>query len=75
MTFPVSKLPRALQKQMKWKMSTITPNVVKNVIARTGFVPSTSELYLLKLSLYKDNIKMLLCMYPKRIVKIHAHVA
>ncbi|KAL5263499.1 hypothetical protein ACHWQZ_G008763 [Mnemiopsis leidyi] len=39
----VSKLPRALQKQMKWKMSTITPNVVKNVIARTGFVPSTKR--------------------------------
>lgn len=35
------KLPRALQKQLKWKMSTITPNVVKNVIARTGFVAST----------------------------------
>ncbi|XP_063694154.1 tubulin monoglutamylase TTLL4-like isoform X5 [Bolinopsis microptera] len=40
----VSKLPRALQKQLKWKMSTITPNVVKNVIARTGFVPSTNIL-------------------------------
>lgn len=39
----VTKLPRALQKQMKWKMSTITPNVVKNVIARTGFVPSTKR--------------------------------
>ncbi|XP_063694159.1 tubulin monoglutamylase TTLL4-like isoform X10 [Bolinopsis microptera] len=39
----VSKLPRALQKQLKWKMSTITPNVVKNVIARTGFVPSTKR--------------------------------
>jgi len=39
----VTKLPRSLQKQMKWKMSTITPNVVKNVIARTGFVPSTKR--------------------------------
>lgn len=39
----ISKLPRALQKQLKWKMSTITPNVVKNVIARSGFVASTKR--------------------------------
>jgi len=39
----LTKLPRAIRKQLKWKMSTITPNVVKNIIARAGFETSTKK--------------------------------
>ncbi len=37
---PLSKERRAL---LKWKMSSITPNVVKNCIARAGFTKCTSK--------------------------------
>ncbi|CAF0838743.1 unnamed protein product [Rotaria sordida] len=33
----IEPLPLPLRKMMKWKMSTITPNVVKNTITRSGF--------------------------------------
>ena len=37
---PLPKEQRAL---LKWKMSTITPNVVKNCVARAGFTKCTSK--------------------------------
>lgn len=33
----VEQLPLPLRKMMKWKMSSITPNVVKNTVIRSGF--------------------------------------
>lgn len=33
----IEPLPLPLRKMMKWKMSTITPNVVKNTVTRSGF--------------------------------------
>ena len=33
----VEQLPLPLRKMMKWKMSTITPNIVKNTVIRSGF--------------------------------------
>ena len=36
-------LPPDLVSQLKWKMSTITPNIIKNCIARVGFTPCTSK--------------------------------
>ncbi|XP_068716224.1 tubulin monoglutamylase TTLL4-like [Montipora foliosa] len=36
----VAPLPAELRKLLKWKMSSITPNVIKQCIARTGFKPT-----------------------------------
>ncbi|CAF4620471.1 unnamed protein product, partial [Rotaria magnacalcarata] len=33
----IEPLPLPLRKMLKWKMSTITPNVVKNAVTRSGF--------------------------------------
>lgn len=33
----IEQLPLPLRKMMKWKMSTITPNIVKNTVIRSGF--------------------------------------
>ncbi|CAF0936843.1 unnamed protein product [Didymodactylos carnosus] len=33
----IDPLPAPLKKMMKWKMSTITPNIVKNTVTRSGF--------------------------------------
>ncbi|XP_065839948.1 tubulin monoglutamylase TTLL4-like [Oscarella lobularis] len=33
----LTKLPRSVLKLFKWKMSSITPNIVKNCLARSGF--------------------------------------
>lgn len=35
--FLVEQLPLPLRKMMKWKMSSITPNIVKNTVIRSGF--------------------------------------
>ena len=40
---PDTPLPPALRSQLKWKMSSITPNVIKNCISRAGFRPCTSN--------------------------------
>ena len=40
---PDTPLPPEMRCLLKWKMSTITPNVIKNCIARVGFTPSTSK--------------------------------
>ena len=44
--FPDIPLPKEQRALLKWKMSSITPNVVKNCIARTGFTKCTSKLYM-----------------------------
>ncbi|KAK3748193.1 hypothetical protein QZH41_012997 [Actinostola sp. cb2023] len=36
----VAQLPHELRKLLKWKMSSITPNVIKQCIARSGFRPT-----------------------------------
>ena len=36
-------LPSALRSRLKWKMSTITPNVIKHCISRIGFTQCTSK--------------------------------
>ena len=41
--FSDTPLPPDLISQLKWKMSTITPNIIKNCIARVGFTPCTSK--------------------------------
>lgn len=33
----MEQLPLPLRKMMKWKMSSITPNIVKNTVIRSGF--------------------------------------
>ena len=38
-----SPLPKSKRSLLKWKMSTITPNVVKMCIARVGFSECTSK--------------------------------
>ncbi|CAI8033081.1 Tubulin polyglutamylase TTLL4 [Geodia barretti] len=40
---PYTPLPPDLISQLKWKMSTITPNIIKNCIARVGFTPCTKD--------------------------------
>ena len=41
--FTVETLPWELRKLLKWRMSPITPNVVKNCIARSGFRATKSK--------------------------------
>jgi tubulin polyglutamylase TTLL4 len=41
----VEQLPLPLRKMMKWKMSTITPNIVKNTVIRSGFRLISSMFY------------------------------
>ena len=36
-------LPAHYKSKLKWKPSTITPNIVKHVISRVGFTFSNSE--------------------------------
>jgi len=39
----VQSLPAEYRKLLLWRMSPITPNVVKSCIARSGFRPTTSS--------------------------------
>lgn len=41
---PVEKLPWEQRKLLRWKMSTVTPNIVKQTIGRSHFKISKSEL-------------------------------
>ena len=36
-SFAVEQLPWEVRKYLRWKMSTITPNVIKNCVARSSF--------------------------------------
>ena len=40
---PVEKLPWEQRKLLRWKMSTVTPNIVKQTIGRSHFKISKSE--------------------------------
>lgn len=40
---PVEKLPCEQRKLLRWKMSTVTPNIVKQTIGRSHFKISKSE--------------------------------
>jgi hypothetical protein len=40
---PVEKLPWDQRKLLRWKMSTVTPNIVKQTIGRSHFKISKSE--------------------------------
>ena len=44
--FSVEQLPWEIRKFFKWRMSPITPNVVKNTINRSHFRPSKSKIIL-----------------------------
>ena len=41
--FSVEPLPFNVRKLLRWRMSTITPHVVKNTILRSGFKPTKSK--------------------------------
>lgn len=43
MNFSVAQLSPELRKLLRWKMSSITPNVIKQCIARVGFKPTKSK--------------------------------
>lgn len=44
MFFAVELLPAEQRQLLKWKMSTITPNVIKQTIARSHFIVTKSKL-------------------------------
>ena len=41
--FSDTPLPYEIRRLLKWKMSTITPNVIKQCIAMVGFTKAKSE--------------------------------
>jgi hypothetical protein len=43
----VENLPAELQKLLKWKMSSYTPNVIRSCVLRSGFKDTDSELFVL----------------------------
>lgn len=42
----VAQLSPELRKLLRWKMSSITPNVIKQCIARVGFKPTKSKFFM-----------------------------
>ena len=45
MFFSDTPLPYEIRRLLKWKMSTITPNVIKQCIAMVGFTKAKSECF------------------------------
>ena len=52
--FSDTLLPYEIRRLLKWKMSTITPNVIKQCIAMVGFTKAKSE-YLPKCLFHSIN--------------------
>ncbi len=48
-------LPKEKQALLKWKVSSITPNIVKNCSARVGFTRCTSKYYISTVNMDQQN--------------------